>query len=224
VGGKAAPSTASGHCNIVCVTSAGGGEGKSTVAKSICCRIAQKGGSVLYMDMNPFPGDDTPFLTEDANPVTKVYGLVYERNESLALKLKALAQRDGSRRVDYMTNSKPSADGFFNREDADFFMDKICKKEIYDVIVLDLPCFPTDGYAGIINRSDATVMVNGSKNGRRENKLEEYLENKGADVIVKVANFGKDGEISLPRCENIFKGGPDGYWHAIDSIVEEIKV
>ncbi len=210
------------EAHVICVTSAAGGAGKSTVAKALACRMAEKGVKVLYMDMNPMSSGEPPFLTKGKNPVTELFCLVYGKDDSIAAKVKTLSRRDEKRRVDYITNARPSTDGFFNREEAEFFMDNMRRREFYRTMVLDVPAMPTDGYMEILKNASNVIFVKGGSENKRQENMMEYLKEREEVTINEVDNFSDSGGLALPRSRNIFNDRPDKFWNGIDRIIKMI--
>ena len=203
---------------ITGVTSAAGGVGKSVVSQAISCSFAQKGKKVLYINPDPFSTFEEIFKDTDKNAWTQLRYYIRKKDGDISTRIRSLAGRSGGRRVDYIVNCSPSADGFISEGESAWLMNQLNESRAYDAIVFDIPSYPGNGHIEILKRADAKFIVYSRESDERHLNFRRYLEKQGVAGIIDVANFTQTGEFHIPEAEDIFQSHPMAFWKAIDGL------
>ncbi len=208
---------------VICVTSAAGGAGKSTVAQAMCCNFALKGRKVLYFNFNPFSSNELIFKKNGKKSFTRFRYYLKKPDSDITAVIKNLVARDAEKRVDYIVNDAPSADGFISREEAFRMMDHVKSGCMYDVIVFDVPSYPGEGHIEVMRHAGKNFLIYSCEPDEKHSAFRKFLEDKGVNYIVSVANFTDSGENSIPRAESIFSSHPEDFWDSIAGLCKAVE-
>lgn len=208
----------------VCVISAAGGAGKSVIAQALCCSYALKGKKVLYINLNPFSTHEQVFVDKEKNAYTRLRFYIRKMSGDISTLLKRVACTDAKRRIDYIINENPSADGFIKTDEASWFMAEINKGCCYDVILFDMSSYPGEGQIEIMKKAGRTFLVCKKNPDEKHNAFRRFLVLAGVDNIIDVSNFSEDGKNRIPEAEGIFTQTPLKFWSAIDDLCKFTEV
>lgn len=200
---------------IVCVTSASGGAGKTTIAKAMSCEFASKGRKVLYINPNPFSSSEPVFNEKEKNSYSRLRYYISKEDENIIGRIKSLASHDAQRRVDYIVNKIPSPDGFLNAREAAWMMEGIVNNCPYNTVVFDIPSYPGEGHIEIMKYSHRNFIVLPGPSDEKYNAYQTFIKSNGVGSIVEVNNFSNEGENPIPRVLDIFTARPLEFWNAI---------
>lgn len=209
---------------IVCVTSALGGAGKSTVAKAICCKFAEWGKKAIYINPDSFATGETVFSEGNENAFTRLRYCIRKENKNINAVMESLISREETRRVDYIVNASPSADGFMQKNEVNWFVSKIIRNCTYDLMVIDIPSYLSEGHIEFLKLSAVNVVVLIESMGKRQQNFMDYLKKREIPNIIEVFNFTESKDISLPKTEKIFNMYPNKYWDCIEKLCIRMEV
>ncbi|MFO7611118.1 MAG: AAA family ATPase [Clostridia bacterium] len=215
--------TGGSGARIICVTSALGGAGKSTVSKAICCRLAERGRKVLYANFDPFSSGEMVFGQSDINNYTRMRYFMRKHEGDMAARIKSLAVRDERRRVDYISNGRPSMDGPIEAVEAEWVASAISGTPIYEYAVLDMPSCPSEGNITLMKEASLNIIIRKEETGRRQQNFIEYLKGLEIGKVIEVDNFSEDGKYAIPSSEGIFEAYPQRFWSRIDLICSSVE-
>ena len=207
---------------MICITSASGGVGKSTVSKAMSCSFALSGKKVLYINPNPFSSCEDIFIETEKNSYTRLRYHVRKKSGDISTLIKGLASRDAERRVDFIINNKPSADGFIKKDEAVWMMTEMSGGCPYEIIVFDIPSYPGEGHIEIMKHVNRNFLLHSLLPDEKHRVYRRFLESAGVNNICDVANFTDAGDNSVPKAEGIFNRHPENFWSAIDSLCRSI--
>ncbi|MCK5759475.1 MAG: AAA family ATPase [Clostridiales bacterium] len=207
---------------MICVTSASGGVGKSTVSKAMSCNFATSGKKVLYVNPNPFSSYEQIFIEAEKNSYTRLRYYVRKKSGDISTLIRGLASRDAERRVDFIVNSKPSVDGFIKKDEASWLMTELGSRCPYDIIIFDIPSYPGDGHLEIMKYANRNFLVYSLLTNEKHKVYHRFLKSSGVNNIYDVANFTDTGDNSIPEAEGIFNRHPENFWSAIDRLCKTV--
>lgn len=207
---------------IICVTSASGGVGKSTIAKAMSCSLALSGKKVLYINPNPFSSCENIFPEHEKNSFTRLRYFSRKKNEDISALIKGLVSRDSERRVDFIVNSKPSADGFIKKDEVAWLVAELRSGCPYDIIIFDIPSYPGEGHLELMKRSNNNFLLYSLLPDEKHRVYRSFLESNGINNIYDVANFTDSGENAIPESEGIFSRNPENFWSAVRKICKTL--
>ena len=205
---------------IFCVTSAAGGVGKTTIAQAMCCSLALEGRNVLYMNFNPFSSNEYIFSESGRNSLTRLRYYLKKKEGDIAARIKSLASRNIERRIDFLVNEAPSADGFISREETSRMIRGLICGQPYDAVVFDIPSYPGEGHIEIMRQAVKNLLIYSGEPDNKYSEFRKFLEIKGVNHIINVANFSGPGENSVPRADGIFSTHPEAFWKAVNKLCE----
>ncbi|MBN2558526.1 MAG: AAA family ATPase [Clostridia bacterium] len=212
-----------GGARIICVTSALGGAGKSTASKAICCRLAERGRKVLYVNLDSLSSGETVFGQAESNNCTRMRYFMRKHEGEMAARIKSLAARDERRRVDYISNGRPSMDGPIEEAEAEWFASAVTGSSIYEYVVLDIPSCLSEGHIKLMKEASLNIIIRRGETGRRQRNFSEYLESLAIKKVIEASNFSEDGEYAIPSSEGIFEAYPRKYWICIDLLCDLVE-
>ena len=203
-----------------CVTSAAGGTGKTTIAQAMCCSLALKGRNVLYMNFNPFSSNEYIFTESDRNSLTRLRYYLKKTEGDIAARIKSLVSRNIERRIDFIVNEAPSADGFISKEETLRMIRGLICNQSYDSIVFDIPSYPGEGHIEIMKQAVKNLLIYSGEPDNKHSAFRKFLEAKGVNHIIDVTNFSGSGENPVPRADDIFSTHPEAFWKAVSKLCE----
>lgn len=206
---------AASKTKFICVSSASGGAGKSTIAQSLCCNFSIEGHKVLYLNLNPFSTCEYLCEKSGRNDLTRLRYYLDKNDEGTMPGFKALVSRNAERRVDYIVNDNPSADGFIGKNEVPVLLKHLDQCGLYEKVVFDIPSYPGEGHIEIMKGAGVNLLIYINGPDEKHQKFLGLLKQSGINNIIEVANLTQNGENSIPKADNIFSAHPTVYWESI---------
>ena len=202
---------------IICVASASGGNGRTTISQAMCCSFASRGYRVLYINPDPLAVKDGIFREEKKNGFSMLRYYLGKNDTVDSSVIKTIASRDAVKRVDYIANRRPGADGFMTGSES-CELKKALKGSEYDMLVMDMPSYPAEGHLDLMKSAGCNLVIKQEGLSQRHKAYKKYLESMGISITAEVVNFSEEGEYQIPEAEDIFNTMPIGFWNSIKQL------
>lgn len=147
-------------CKLICVYSASGAAGKTTIAYNLAIQYSMKAKKVLYISLEPYSA--LPIFDQSESSKGLIYMLYLIRNKlpNLLLKLNTMIINDHNTNIDFMEREMNVLEyKDVKIEDFELLSDFLRNQSDYEAVILDLDSSMNEMVLGAFNYSDVIINV-----------------------------------------------------------------
>jgi len=186
---------------VICVTSALGGIGKTTVAKALAKCALSRGFRVLYINTDPTSAGEVPTRGKQSNSLTKLHHILMEKDKETGLLLKSVSLVSSEGGYDCIVNHIPSPDSIISGKCMEKLIAAAKMDTFHDFIFIDFPSYLSESLLELAKGVSIMIVVLSNGKNDREEEFKKFLEVYCSQKIVPVINRKRGGKNGLPCFE-----------------------
>ena|GEM_PF-591214 len=202
---------------IIFITSAHGGAGKSTIAQGLCLYWAKHSKKVLYIDLDAFTSGECIFSNEKEKDFSILRYYISKMEGDINIYIEKYKNYDTVYDVSYLKSIYPSCENMLSEAESSYLMKGMARNELYDYIVIDPPLYPTKVYMDMMKNCDHVIFVKNAGSTKEEEVI-AFLENSGVDPVIACNMVRYTKGIYIPKAQSRLELMPKEFFDAMDAL------